>query len=281
MKKFKKINLILVAVFLLNSCTGNLLSGVADKTSDEALLFDINLLSNKKDYTLALSKFSELSATTLAERSTQFLLAKVYGGLCGFDFLEFSEVLASAADPNENLFQILMNAAPGSTVAKIDYCILSESTITFYASAASDRTNEENLYLFLLQLLKMGKIFNTHFDSDDDQVVDGGLDACSTVDLPNSPTEPYAQHLVTAFAIMSLSATEISSSVISGIAGPGSPLALACAAAVGLGEDVCNTVDPLAITVPQQKVLRTLVKEDDTVGLGVSCTGDVVACNCP
>ena len=114
-KYLKNVTLVFVSIFTLMSCGGNILTGMADKSPDEAIIFDIKELSNKGNFEEALTKFTDLSAIKLAERDTQFLKAKVYAGLCGFDFLGFLSVLGQMGGAT-TFFKILFDASLGRSL---------------------------------------------------------------------------------------------------------------------------------------------------------------------
>ncbi|MBT4761254.1 MAG: hypothetical protein HOO06_06115 [Bdellovibrionaceae bacterium] len=276
MKKTMQFIFYILISVTMNSCGGNILTGMSDTTSDAALLYEISLLNNAGDFATALTKYGQLTVIEKAKRETKFLLATVYGGLCGFDFFTFVEAL-SAGSAN-NLFKILMDAFPASTKASIDNCILAETAILAIDTNVANRTSDENLFLFFIEMAKMGNILNKHFDTDDDGTVDVGLDACSTTDLPNV-TDLYAQHMVTGFAQMSINSAAASDSALSGAT---AGLEGACTLARDtLGQDICAASDVATVTINEQKVLRSLIKENDSIGIGVNCTGDTSACNCP
>ena len=277
MKLLRSLLMMLILSCMNLSCGGNVLTSFGDRTTDDAILVDIKNYRNAGDYTSAISKFSELSAAATALQENQFLMANIYSESCGLDFLSMTEVLASAS--SSRLFPLVMGEMAGSTAMGVSHCIDAE-TIMYSMDSSFTLSAGEYLFMTFLGLAKIGAILNLNADTDSDGSRDVGFDACDSVDFPDT----YAQHVATAFTLLQTGLVGMAASGDSSGADAATIVTAACTALGSLGPsfDFCGETDSTNITGDKLKGVRSLVKEDNDIGIGDDgCSGDITTCNCP
>lgn len=269
-----------LSIFVCIGCSTNILESFADTQSDEALLFKAKMKINSGDYDLALTYFQSMSATFLSRRDVVGVQASAYAGKCGLNFLELVDGITNIG--TARLFILLMTSFQSGTTDKRDACIAAENLMQTISTSYSSRSSDENLFLALVDLSKMGVIFNRVADSNNDGTTDGGFDACSAADFPDADV----RQIGTAINLLRTSVNGVSGTTFGGFASnindvcdnwPGGMLASYNFCIDGSSNPV---FDGTSFTANQLKGIRSLVNESDVVGLG-SCTGDIIACACP
>ena len=278
MKVFLSIWIIL-SIFFSIGCSTNILESFADTQSDEALLFKAKMKINDGDYDLALTYFTSMSATFLTRRDVVAVRASAYAGKCGLNFLQLVDNITNLG--STRLFVMLMTAYTSGTTAKRDACISAESYMQTISSSYTGRSSDENLFLSLVDLSKMGVVFNRLADSDNNGTVDAGFDACDGGDFPDADV----REIGTAINLMRTSLSGVSGTTIGSFASSINDICANWPAGVA-AYNFCvdGSSNPIftgaTFTANQLKGIRSLVNESSIVGLG-SCTGDIVACACP
>ena len=214
---FKNLLMQMIAIFLvmgtLPSCSVNILENFSDPFTDEALLFDAKTLIDQGSYAAALTKFSEMTPTFLAEREVMVLHASAYAGLCGVDFLDITEALESLGATR--VFVWLVSSFTGGSATKQANCILAENKIKAIGALGEDRTADENLLMAFVGLAKMGAILSRYGDTTPaDGTADLGFDPCA-VTIPSAD----AKEIATGFTITLDALSNIGSSTVSAFAG--------------------------------------------------------------
>lgn len=264
-----------VALCTLPSCSVNILEEFADKTTNEALLFDAKQLINGRDYTAALAKFTSMTADFLAQREVKIVQASAYGGLCGINFISVVDAIDNIG--SDRVFPWLMKTFRSGDATKQTNCIAAENLIKSISTLGASRTPDENLFMVFVALAKIGVILSRYGDSGTPNgVVDAGFDPCDVTDLPQAA----AQEIATGFNIALDAFENIGSSTVGSDALD--DVVSVCASlppAVTLCSDPpqVNTSD---IDATEEKGMRSILNESQSAGLGV-CTGSVVACACP
>jgi hypothetical protein len=277
--------LIFCALISFNlSCSVNVLENFADKTTNDALYVDAQLLMSKKDYSGALAKIASMTGDYPAKREVLMLKASAYGGLCGLDFLDFVKKLGDMG--GTRLFPLLLGAfRAGTTTDSIDKCKLAQATIESIG-ATSARTSDENMLMVLILFSKIGNILSYYADTDQDGVVTAAYDVCAigggTRTAGGAIDDSDLRELGTGITLAVQNISAVSSTVNLGNASL-ADVQSACTQLAGINPayDFCSVTDPAAFTATQLKGIRSLLKEDQSVGLGANCTGDLTACNCP
>lgn len=286
MRRLARAALILAVASSNVTCSVNILENFADKTTNQALYVDAKKLMNAGDYDGALAKIALITGSFANNHEVIALKASAYAGRCGLVFLPFVEALGGLS--STRLFPLLMNHfRSGTTTAKIDDCTAAEGLIESIGTTAQ-RTNDENMLLILIAFAKIGQALSFYADSDQDGTVTNNYDVCAVGgsraaggDIPTSDMTEVAWSLVT--AINNINA--VSSSVDLGDESL-SDIQAGCAllASVNAAYDFCSVTDKASFTTDHLKGVRSLIKEDQDVGLDTlqgGCDGGVATCNCP
>lgn len=266
-------SLLIILISMLNlSCGKNALSEMAKKDDPAAIEFEAYRLLNDQDYTGALNKIAELPTDTQAKREIQFLKASAYAGRCGLNFV--STVLALTQMGSSTLFTLLMRTYQNSTASTINDCISAESTITGVASAAANRTTDENLLMAFVSLSKIGAVLNTYADTDHSGTVDAGFDQCSNAVFPDA----QVRQVGTGIAHLYLSLSQAGTSV-----GGGSLASVLTSCA---SYPFCSNTDPSSYTAAEVKAIRTFTAAQDDgsggtlLGVGDCASSPATLANC-
>ena len=272
---------ILLSMALGIGCSSNILEPFGDTQSDEALLFNAKIKINAGDYDTALTYFPYMSDTFVTRRDVIAVKASAYAGKGGLNFLNLVNGLTNIG--TTRLFVFLMQQFASGTTAKRDYCATAETLMQSIASSYTARTSDENLFLALVDLAKMGLVFSRTGDTNNNGALDGGFDACSAVSIPDADVREVG----TAINLMRTSLSGVSGTTIGSFA---SSINAICnnvpGAITAAGYNFCvdGSGNPIftgsTFTANQLKGIRSLINENSAVGLG-SCTGDIVACMCP
>ena len=117
----------LFSLFLVLGCTGNVLRELADKNTDDALLFDAKTAVNTQNYDEAINILTlRLSSSGQLKSEARSILASAYAGKCGLNFLEFVDGLAAA--PTGSAFSLVSSPFVGIAVDST-YCLQSLQTL--------------------------------------------------------------------------------------------------------------------------------------------------------
>lgn len=210
--RFSKIALAVLACAQL-SCGGpNYFKDAAVKDSDEALYEDALKLIDAADYTGAIEKINQTSATFRTGRKVVRSLAGAYAGRCGLDFMAFTQGLGGSGAP----FNLFKNGFTSSTVVPADCQTAQEVIEGAFGATAAERIanlgtsegNSVNMFMAVLGMSKIGSTLREAADADQDGTVDGGYDSCDSSKLSDDATKQVG----TGFALMIDNFTVIASS---------------------------------------------------------------------
>jgi hypothetical protein len=238
----KKNIFLLVLSGLINSCGNtNVFQSMASKTSDEALLEDVNKLLNEKSWTLALSKLSGLSAETRSQYEVIKIEASIYAGKCGLDMLQFITSFGAGA-----IFKNFMSGFQAVVPFPAD-CQTAQTLIeNQFGQTASDRINnlgvargsDVNVFMAVLGTAKIGAQLGAKADlSPKDGTMDAGFTGCSS----GSITDSEIAQVGTGFALLLANFTAISAQFDPSSAAAISSLNTLCAT---LSPNPCLITDP-------------------------------------
>lgn len=267
---FKGILFILLAPFL--GCSGNLLSEMAKKETDTAVLFEVNHYLNSRQYTEAIAQFEKLSAESQSQRENQFLLASAYAGRCGLDFLDLAKGLKDLS--GGELFKMIMNLYPTANAQHLQDCQSAEDKIRALGTTAQ-RTDDENLFLLFVELSKMGTLLNMSYDSNHDGAPDAAS-LCSKSIFSDAQAAEFGASLGIIVEI-------INQSSLSVLGSTASQLTSACADSPA--DLICGKTSASQFSASESAAVRTVVEAKYTtgttawVGLGV-CASDFQTCRC-
>ena len=271
---------IVLAILFSIGCSTNILESFADTQSDEALLFRAKTKINSGDYDTALTYFTSMSAEFLTRRDVIAVRASAYAGKCGLNFLSLVNGLSNMG--STRLFVLLMQQYTGGTTTTRDACITAETLMQTISTSYASRTSDENLFLSLIDLTKMGNVFARLADANSDDALDAGFDACDGTDLPDADV----REIGTAINLMRTSLSGVSGTTFGSFASSVNSICASWPGGMLASYNFCVDGSNNAIftgstfTANQLKGIRSLVNENSAVGLG-SCTGDITACACP
>ena len=261
-----------VCVSLSMGCTNNF-ETFANKTSDEAKIFDVREDIRKGRYSDAITTCAGMSATLSAQRDVKRLCATAYAGSCGFNFLTVvSNFDAWTGTPD--LFLYLMTLVGNKTAANLTDCDTAETTLRSIGTAAN-RTSDENVFMLLLSLYKVSVALDVVGDTNDDDALDGGFDACTTINAAN------AQSIGSALWELDKSLDELASDPT--YTDVDTAMDLHCTLLVAQGIDLCAASDPTALNATELDGARATIKEGAAFGVD-QCGADTpvsAGCKCP
>jgi len=282
MTRFLKGVFLALAVAAGTSCSQNILSTFADKNTDAAKYIEAQKLIDAQNYDDAISVLMSASNEFQADRKFKSLLASAYAGRAGLNFLDLIESFQDAS--GVTLFSLLMpsfhSADLAALTSKVGDLDQAADTLKSINSDPAQRNQDENILMILVSFAKIGYILNTYTDADHNGALDGSFtDACSTADTPGTSIGDTAVAHIGLALVNALNALpEITNNFTSGV--------------LGSIDDCQNDIEPYLPGVCSAEEtsdfsaaallgFRSLIKENDAMGLGVSCSGDVSACHCP
>ncbi len=200
MKRLLRIILILP---LITSCGGNLYNDISTKDSAAALLEDAKNYLDGQDYSSAITKLLEMKASHLeaynacvtadgVRNCPREILAGAYAGRCGFNFLTF---IGSIGSSSGAVFKFLMNTFTDVTVAPDD-CYEAQKVIETIGTG-SDLTSDQQIFMALLGMAKMGIYLRNDADSNQDGTADAAFDSCDPTKLP----EAHVKQVITGLGL--------------------------------------------------------------------------------
>lgn len=249
--------IILVSVFLLPGCTGNFMRELADKNSDEALLYDAKTALNNQDYDEAINILTiRLSASGQQNNEARAVLAGAYAGKCGLNFLEFVDGLAAAT--SGSAFTMISSPFVGEVVDS-PYCLLSLQTLDLIGPTES-RTNDQNAFASIVGMVLMGSA--TRLYTDDNPVNGDGVQ--DAVDISCSLTDAQMDNIILGYGYMAKNFDALSTDQIG--TGAGSAISDSIDTCTSIAGSSCEVTDAADITVPMRDTMRDLM---NTVEYGV------------
>lgn len=270
--------LMILGIFIFIGCA-NIFSGIGtDPSLEKSLIYDVQMLVGKGDWTTAIDKILSLPGDVQNRRQVQVLLASAYAGRCGQDVLNLSQNLSSPG--GKRFFQTLFSAFAQTTASKRADCLAAYSTLNALGSTVGARTTEENYLMSFIGFSKFGALLNYRADADDkDDIVDATFLPCDAgtgaTELPDADIREMVSALANSIQSLSVAAAGPTVSVLS-------TLTQTCALLVLIDPlyDFCSATDASAVTAKQITAIRRLLTEGVYVGLGIA-PGDAGSFACP
>lgn len=260
---------ILILMFALSGCTNIFKSG-SKKDSDEAIFEEIQKSVDASDWDTALTQFSSLSVAYKSRTDVIEAWAGVYAGKCGLNFLTYVDSLRNASLVGTTLFKYIMDGFTTTTVSPA-HCDLAQAKMEEISALAAGRTADENLFMAVLGMVKMGTYLRSLADANQDGVTDPAFNSCSTASL----SDANLNSIITGMGLVS---DNIVSLAAMGVTGSLSTVTAQCGAS-------CGIVDPAAVTALDRAVFRDLLKTgsgNPTIPAGIeSCVDPLVIPCCP
>lgn len=166
-----KLKLLTLATLILVSlvyttnlgCGANAWMDLSTKDSDDALYADALIAMDKQDWDTAITKFGKVTGTLASNRQFINDRAAAYAGKCGLDFITYFTNLASFNFTGSTIFKELLKSVRTTTV-HASYCATAESLIMSIGQTASLRSSDENLFMLILSMFKIGAYLKTYLD---------------------------------------------------------------------------------------------------------------------
>jgi hypothetical protein len=262
----------LCAMTLITGGCRNLFEDLSTKNTNDAYFADAKTAINDRDYSLALTKLLATTPEYQAKREVILTIAGAYAGRCGLDFLKVVRGIIDA--PTVRLFPLLVSNFKGATTGSIDDCDSAQTWVLKLAPARdfSGLSADENLFVAVTSLAKIGAILGTYADLDRDGVADSSFDACNTVKLPAARTRDLGVDLNLILASLAASGNTQLTGSTAGVA--------AVCAALPAGQNFCGIYDPAGFSPAMLQLLGGLIGSRDAVGLG-TCADTFPNCVCP
>jgi len=271
------------------SCSGsvNILETFAKKDTDQAKYFQAKLLIDESKFDEAVTVLLTTSTEFQAESEYKTLLASAYAGKGGLTFLTLVENIKNAS--STRLFPFLLSAFRSGTAANVTNLALAEDVIETISTDPALRTEDENTLMILVSFAKIGNYLSAYMDvADGDGNVDAGFaDVCVNADSPGTSIDntSVGEIGISLFKILNI-IPQLSNNFIANVVGNFGN----CTSVEDIGDPLdplnpldgmCSVTDPAGFTALQMFGLRSLLKESSSLGLGISCTGDITTCRCP
>jgi len=256
---------------LLFGCT-NLFKDVSVRNTNDAYLADAKAAMDDRDYTRALTKLLATTPEFQAKREVILTIGSAFAGRCGLDFLGLVRSIVDA--PGTRLFPQLVSNFRTATTGNIDDCAQAQTWVRKLAPT-NDFTSlsaDENLFLAVASIAKIGVTLGTYADLDHDGVPDASFDACNTVKFPAARTRELGVDLNVVRATLAASGN-------TQLAGSTAGVAATCAA-LPAGQNFCGIFSPADFSASMVRLLGGLIASRDAVGLG-TCADTFPNCICP
>lgn len=171
MTGFKRTLILLLSLTLTTSCgQPNLLTDVSETDSDEALFFEAKKKIDKLEWSAAIDIIeNQMSDGYAAQMDVQEALAGAYAGKCGFTFVDIINGLKNSS--STSIFPFFMSIFAGNTL-DTSACDRSIGIITSFGSVLQ-RTSDQNLFLTILGIARIGTTLGAKLDPTLDGVADG------------------------------------------------------------------------------------------------------------
>lgn len=260
----KKLLLFLTILGFVSTSCKNAFEEMVSKDSEEAILYSARMALAEGDWTLALSEFARLSATTLAEPDVVVDRASAYSGRCGLDFLELADLIENIG--STPLLTLLMQNFPAVDSTNFADCKLSEDLLKTIADSEGIVSTERGQFLMAFNsLAKIGAILNHRADSDDDGTPDAAWDPCDdttgATDLPQNEVSEIGTGIVLFYKNMQ--GFDFGADLTAQIDS-------ICTAIDGSPADFCDEIDISGITNNHRALIRSItVESDDDIGLDI------------
>lgn len=248
----------MISSFIASNCT-NIFEPMSSTKTDSALLYTAKKQMNAGQWTEAIATFDLMTTAFLAQRDVITERAAAYAGRCGERFLPLLSGLSSLS--GTTLFKYLFATFPAATSTQQADCIQAETLLKQIGVTAARNANE-NMLMLTVSLTKIGVILSKVVDLDLNGVLDAAFDPCdSTVPFDLSAVD--AAELATGLSLFQASLVAVGGSFAS-------DLSAVTGAISGVCGTVCNMTDISQITNTEQILIRSLVRDNENVGLGTN-----------
>jgi len=187
------------------------------------------------------------------------------------------------------LFPFLMTQMPTPVAGNIDACV--NATNTIQTIGAADATTDDYIFLALIAFAKIGTILS-FYNGNGTATVNTNYDACTIAGaraMGGQITDADAREIGTGITLALAGLQAVAGKINLG-AGSLTQMQNICTTlnSPPFNVNLCGITNPASFTALEVKAIRSLVKENTVLGLGltqangsISCPGDVTNCFCP
>lgn len=267
------------------SCGGsNYFTPMSSKSSDAAILEDVQKLNNQQRWDEAIARIADMSSGARSSPEVVKAEAGAHAGKCGLNLVQFMEGIGSGP-----LFQSFMVAFANKTT-NIAECqaaqTIIESRLGVTASARlsslpSRTAADFNTFMAILGMVKIGVQLKARADLDADGNMDAGWDACDmmTADNARDIKESEVAQVGSGFGLILDNFTAIAAN----LGGSADGLADLQDQCDDLSPNPCLVTDPNSATwatAGAQLALRGLI-QSDSIGIGACNEANALECCIP
>lgn len=205
LRSVSKQMLLSLILFLTAGCGGNLFELTAKKDTSEAIYQDARQSLNNMDYDTAITKILELQ-----EKDASFYarcekvngikicpredLAGAYASRCGLNFVTFvSSLTSSTGSP----FLFFMQKFKTVAVSPAD-CYKAQQVIETFGASSTNRSSEQNLFMAVLGMAKIGTYLRDAADVNQDGHADASYSSCD----PGKISNDYLRHVMSGMGLV-------------------------------------------------------------------------------
>jgi hypothetical protein len=250
----------LVCFSFLVGCSANFLKELADKNSDDALIYDAQKAVNEQNYDVAIDLLTvKLSVVGQAKINARETLASAYAGKCGLNFISFVDGLANA---NSGSAFVLFSSAFVGVAVQPSFCLQSLQTLELIGPTES-RSTDQNAFASVVGMVLVGtstRLYTDNNPSNGDGVQDAVGISCTLATAQIDNIILGYGHMAKNF--IALSTAQIGSSSSATI----SNSINACTAIAGSS---CEVTDPAAITNSLRDFMKDLLNTTE-FGVGTA-----------
>lgn len=244
----------IIFLILAVGCSKNILNELADKNTDDALLFDARTYVNAQNYQAAIDIIMlQMSAGARAKTDAREVLASAYAGKCGLNFIDYTDRLAKAS--SGSAFVLVSSPFVGVAVNPPS-CLQSLQTLDLIGTTAT-RNNRQNSFAAVVGMVLMGSA--ARFYTDNNPVNGDGI-----ADAPNiscAITDPQIDNVILGYAYMSQNFAALSAATIGGSSSTTISGSIAvCSQFAGAA---CTNTDPAQISPAMRDTMRDLMNTSD------------------
>ncbi len=248
----------------------NVYQGMANKTSDEALYEDVQILMDKQEWDEAITKLNSLSTNFKVRSDVIEAWAGVYAGKCGLNFIDYFGALGSANLGGTTIFAYLMGAWSGKTT-NASYCTLAQTKMEELGATPALRTPGQNMFMAVLGMVKIGVYLKESYPTDG---------VAAAVCTSSAANDAIIKEVVTGMGLLTTNITYLTAVLSnSSLTGSLDTVNTVCGSFPG----ACGKTDPTLVNTSDIDAFKDLLKTDRTnatapLGIGNCVDPTVVPC---
>ncbi len=196
---------VLFSFVFTTGCGGNLFELTAKKDTSEAIYQDARQALNNLDYDTAITKIvalqtkdtsfylrcSKVNGVKICPRED---LAGAYASRCGLNFVTFvSSLTSSSGSP----FLFFMQKFQNVVVSPAD-CYEAQKVIETFGALSTSRSAEQNLFMAVLGMAKMGTYLRDAADTNQDGAADASYSSCNS----SSISDDYLKQIMSGMGLV-------------------------------------------------------------------------------